>query len=282
MRWIAPIGTQGRRTTARLELGGVELPADAPVAAVISSANRDERRFADPDRFDLHREPRRLATFGFGRHFCSGHAFARAQERIALRALLERYPRLELAAEPRVLGLGVPGAARAPRPARAEYGEGGGVGTRTERGAGYSALADREAVLAALIAADRRRLGIVRASAPGGARARAPTCSSASSSGCPRSPTTRPRCSPTPRGCSTSRTRRRGRSTSATSARPASRSGCSPRRSPPPTTSTSRSPRAPPTCVEAQAVEWVAEFVGYPVRRGRVHERRHDLEPDRA
>lgn len=100
MRWIAPIGTQGRRARRDLELGGVAIAADAPVAAVISSANRDERRFDDPDRFDIHRERRRLATFGFGRHFCSGHAFARAQERIALRRLLERHPALELAAEP--------------------------------------------------------------------------------------------------------------------------------------------------------------------------------------
>jgi cytochrome P450 len=100
MRWIAPIGTQGRRTTRALELGGAALPADAPVAAVIASANRDEARFAQPDAFDLHRERQRAATFGFGRHFCSGHAFARAQERIALRELLRRFPRLALAAEP--------------------------------------------------------------------------------------------------------------------------------------------------------------------------------------
>jgi cytochrome P450 len=104
MRWIAPIGTQGRRTTHTLELGGVELPADAPVAAVIASANRDEGRFADPDRFDLHRPRQRVATFGFGRHFCSGHAFARAQERIALRELLRRHPNLQLAGEPEFSG----------------------------------------------------------------------------------------------------------------------------------------------------------------------------------
>ena len=87
---------------------GRPLPADAPVAAVISSANRDPARFADPDRFDLHRERGRLATFGFGHHFCSGHAFAKAQERIALRALLERHGALELAAEPPHQRLGVP------------------------------------------------------------------------------------------------------------------------------------------------------------------------------
>lgn len=104
MRWIAPIGTQGRRTTREVDLGGVALDAGAPVAAVVASANRDERRFAHPDRFDIDRERQRLATFGFGRHFCSGHAFARAQMRIALRRLLERWPRIELAAEPEFSG----------------------------------------------------------------------------------------------------------------------------------------------------------------------------------
>ena len=82
-----------------LELGGAELPADAPVAAVISSANRDPDALpATPTRSTSTASARRVATFGFGRHFCSGHAFARAQERIALRALLERYPALELGA----------------------------------------------------------------------------------------------------------------------------------------------------------------------------------------
>ncbi len=115
MRWIAPIGTQGRRTTGPVELGGVELPADAPVAAVVASANRDERRFPDPDRFDIHRDRKRLATFGFGRHFCSGHAFAKAQERIVLRELLRRHPKLGLDGGAAVLRLGVPRAPGAPR-----------------------------------------------------------------------------------------------------------------------------------------------------------------------
>jgi cytochrome P450 len=118
MRWVAPIGTLGRRATTALELGGATIPADAPVAAVISAANRDPDRFDDPDSFDVHRERGRLATFGFGHHFCSGHAFATAQERIALRALLERYAALELAAEPPLSGWEF----RAPRELRVRLG----------------------------------------------------------------------------------------------------------------------------------------------------------------
>ena len=104
MRWISPIGTQGRRATRKTELAGAELPKDAPVAAVVAAANRDPERFSEPDEFRLDRERKRVATFGFGRHFCSGHAFARAQERIALRGLLDRYASLELLAEPPISG----------------------------------------------------------------------------------------------------------------------------------------------------------------------------------
>ena len=66
---------------------------------MIASANRDERRYSDPDRFDIHRERIQHAAFGFGRHFCSGHAFARRQEAIALRRLFERLPDVRLDAE---------------------------------------------------------------------------------------------------------------------------------------------------------------------------------------
>lgn len=88
----------------KTELGGAELPQNAPVAAVIAAANRDPDRFSEPDEFRLDRERQRAATFGFGRHFCSGHAFARAQERIALRELLDRYASMKLVEEPPISG----------------------------------------------------------------------------------------------------------------------------------------------------------------------------------
>jgi cytochrome P450 len=96
LRLIAPIGTQLRSTTQDVEIGGATIPAGEPVALVIASANRDEQRWNDPDRFDLRRERRQHAAFGFGRHFCSGHAFARQQESIALRRLFERLPDVQL------------------------------------------------------------------------------------------------------------------------------------------------------------------------------------------
>ena len=100
MRWVAPIGTQFRVTRGEIELGGATLPAGAPVSALLSSANRDESVFPDPDNFDLYRDLNRVrgsqAAFGFGKHFCSGHAFARHQMRIALEVLVENYPNLSL------------------------------------------------------------------------------------------------------------------------------------------------------------------------------------------
>ena len=95
LRWVSPIGTQTRRALVDVELGGVSLPAGANLGVLVSSANRDEAVWGESaDAFDVHRPRRNHAAFGFGPHFCSGHHFSRVQMRIALRALLERYPRL--------------------------------------------------------------------------------------------------------------------------------------------------------------------------------------------
>ncbi|MFE0018196.1 cytochrome P450 [Mesorhizobium sp. NPDC059054] len=97
LRWIAPIGTQTKQTTRAVELGGASIPAGAPVAALVSSANRDESRFPDPDRFDILRNHGSHAAFGFGHHFCSGRFFAREQMCLAVALLLARFPNMRLA-----------------------------------------------------------------------------------------------------------------------------------------------------------------------------------------
>lgn len=96
LRWVAPIGTQTRQARADVEIGGAVIPAGAAVGAVVASACRDEAEFADPDAFDIRRERRPNAAFGYGPHFCAGHAFARGQERIALRMLVDSMPDLAL------------------------------------------------------------------------------------------------------------------------------------------------------------------------------------------
>jgi len=92
LRWVAPIGTQFRTAAVDVELGGVTIPSGAGVSALLASANRDESKFVDADRYDLHRVNRHQAAFGFGKHFCSGHSFARLQMQIALEVLFLRHP----------------------------------------------------------------------------------------------------------------------------------------------------------------------------------------------
>ena len=59
---------------------------------MLASANRDERHFEDPDRFDIHRKPGGHLTFGRGAHFCVGAPLARLEGRIALEEVLNRFP----------------------------------------------------------------------------------------------------------------------------------------------------------------------------------------------
>jgi cytochrome P450 len=96
LRWMSPIGTQTRQAVGDVEIGGAVIPDGAPVGALVSAANRDETRFADPDRFDIFRPRQVSLAFGGGRHFCAGHAFSRAQIRIALDVLLAHYPQITL------------------------------------------------------------------------------------------------------------------------------------------------------------------------------------------
>lgn len=96
LRWVAPIGTQTRQAREDVDVDGVTIPAGAPVGAVVASACHDENLFEDPAVFDVRRPRRPNAAFGFGPHFCAGHAFARGQERIALQTLAEALPGLEL------------------------------------------------------------------------------------------------------------------------------------------------------------------------------------------
>ncbi len=94
LRFRSPVQTFFRTTKAPVELGGQTIPAGQTVFAVIGSANRDEARFPDPDRFDITREPNPHLAFGFGIHYCLGAPLARLEARVALATLLERLPNL--------------------------------------------------------------------------------------------------------------------------------------------------------------------------------------------
>ena len=95
LRWHSPVGTSTRQATRPATLAGVDLEEGALIAAVVSSANRDERHWTDPDRYDIHRKGAHLA-FATGTHHCVGAWLARAEIRTAFRALFERLPKLRL------------------------------------------------------------------------------------------------------------------------------------------------------------------------------------------
>jgi cytochrome P450 len=81
-----------------LTLHGITAPAGSRVVLGLGAANRDERVFADPERFDLDRDPAELRqglSFGGGRHFCLGANLARLEARIVLRALVRRCSSIE-------------------------------------------------------------------------------------------------------------------------------------------------------------------------------------------
>jgi cytochrome P450 len=96
LRWEAPLTGIARTAMRDVEICGVEIPAGSPVGVCMGAANRDPARFADPDRFDLFREPRPHLAFATGPHTCLGLHLARMETRVALNALFDRLPGLRL------------------------------------------------------------------------------------------------------------------------------------------------------------------------------------------
>ncbi len=87
--------------TARITMHDVDyhgrtIPAGSPVMLLLASANRDPRRYRDPDRFDIHRSDVAHLTFGYGLHYCLGANLARLEGRVALDEMLNRFPEWEL------------------------------------------------------------------------------------------------------------------------------------------------------------------------------------------
>lgn len=94
LRWHAPVGTSTRQTTTATELAGVELEEGALVAAVLASANRDNRHWQDGDTFDIHRQQGAHLAFATGAHHCVGAYLSRFELRVAWEALFRRLPNL--------------------------------------------------------------------------------------------------------------------------------------------------------------------------------------------
>jgi cytochrome P450 len=97
LRWESPVQYVSREVTRPVDLDGWEVPEGGLIMFAIGSANRDETRFDDPDRFVLNRPNiGDHVAFGFGEHFCAGSHLGRLEARVAVPALLDRLPNLRL------------------------------------------------------------------------------------------------------------------------------------------------------------------------------------------
>jgi cytochrome P450 len=96
LRWETPLLTVARTATQDVELGGVRIPSGGFVAVSLGAANRDPRRYAEPDVFDVFREDKQHISFGDGAHRCLGMHLARLEMRVLLNAVLDRLPGLRL------------------------------------------------------------------------------------------------------------------------------------------------------------------------------------------
>jgi cytochrome P450 len=100
LRLDSPVQLTERYTSRPVVLGGVTVPADAELVLLLGAANRDPRRFGDPDVFDPDRPRNAPLSFGAGAHYCLGAPLARLEAQVALPELLRRFPGMAPAARP--------------------------------------------------------------------------------------------------------------------------------------------------------------------------------------
>jgi cytochrome P450 len=96
LRYESPSPVQARYVTKDVEHYGQAIPQGSVVLLLTAAANRDEREFPEPDRFDIRRTITHHLAFGYGVHFCLGASLARLEGRVALDELLQRFPTWEV------------------------------------------------------------------------------------------------------------------------------------------------------------------------------------------
>jgi cytochrome P450 len=100
LRYEPPAQHHVRTTTRDVMLHDTLIPEGSAVLLLWGAANRDEREFDDPDRFDITRQNERHLAFGLGPHFCLGASLARLEARVAFEAILDHFPEYSLDKEP--------------------------------------------------------------------------------------------------------------------------------------------------------------------------------------
>jgi len=96
LRYASPVWRLLRTTATDVTIEGVTIPANSQVFAWLASANRDERQFSDPERFDIIRNPNRHIAFGHGIHFCLGAPLSRLETSVALPMMVKQLPDLHV------------------------------------------------------------------------------------------------------------------------------------------------------------------------------------------
>jgi cytochrome P450 len=96
LRFASPVRAMFRVSVKDSEVSGHEIPSGHSVLAWIASANRDERKFPDADKFDIGRTSNPHIAFGHGIHYCLGAPLARLESKVALQLLTERYSEVKL------------------------------------------------------------------------------------------------------------------------------------------------------------------------------------------
>jgi cytochrome P450 len=96
LRYEAPSPVQARFVTHDVDIHGTTVPEGSVLLMLTAAANRDDREFENPDRFDVRRKIEHHVTFGYGLHFCMGAALARLEGTIALQEVLSRFPAWEV------------------------------------------------------------------------------------------------------------------------------------------------------------------------------------------
>ena len=99
LRFEPPGPHVARYVPEDVDYHGQTVPAGSAMLLMLASANHDERRFVDPEHFDIHRVIGQHVTFGYGSHYCLGAALARLEGRIALDEVLDRFPDWEIDTE---------------------------------------------------------------------------------------------------------------------------------------------------------------------------------------
>lgn len=99
LRFDPPSQYQGRVLTRDVEIHGCRIPRGAKLLIINAASGRDERKYPDPDRFDVQRRFDLHLNFGYGQHICLGKSLARLESTIAHQEFLRRFPEYEVAAD---------------------------------------------------------------------------------------------------------------------------------------------------------------------------------------